>query len=427
MRKMIGGELVPNIVDYLTWRGDIKISASPFNEIDSLIITQLAMIELDGIVPASPEDGYISVAEAAEIYFGDEKKRGAHESVIIPPETYGLFELLGKSERFGELKLTAFVSHTDTKREKQFAGLTVKLPDGSYYVVFRGTDDSIVGWKEDFNMAFMSPIPAQVEAVEYLDRIGRKIYGKIRVGGHSKGGNLALYSAVKCTPRIRRRIINVYNYDAPGFSREFLESPEYISLGNKILSLVPQSSIVGMIFENDKKYRVVKSTEVGIMQHNAFSWEVYGKNFVELDQLTSESREMTRLMNDLMLKMDLESRKKFIDAIYEILISTNATTITQLSDDKYSILRALKNTDKETRRMVFKTLSLIFGEGGKHLAQHIIGSLFKTKKHEQAMKLIQEGMDILENDMPLPEENVQSKKTEKTEKKAKKYLVGPKQ
>jgi hypothetical protein len=244
----------------------------------------------------------------------------------------------------------------------------------------------------------MSPIPAQIEAVEYLERIGRKTYGRIRVGGHSKGGNLALYSAVKCTPRIRRRIINVYNYDAPGFTREFIESPEYVSLGDKIRSLVPQSSIVGMIFENDKKYRVVKSVESGIMQHNAFSWEVRGKEFVELDKLTRESRDMTELMNDLMVKMDVESRKRFIDAIYEILVSTNASTITELSDNKYSILHALKNTDKETRRMVFKTLRLIFGEGGKHLVSHIVGSAFKTKRHDQAMKLIKDGMDILEDE-----------------------------
>lgn len=423
MRRSVGGELVPNILDYLAWRGDIKFSASSFNDIDGLIITQIAMIELDGIVPSNPEDGYISIADAAEIYFGKTKRQNAQASVIIPPDTYGLFEALGKSDRFRDLKLTAFVNHTDTKREKQFAGLTVKLGDGSYYVVFRGTDDSIVGWKEDFNMAFMSPIPAQTEAVEYLNRIGRKIYGRIRVGGHSKGGNLALYSAVKCTPRIRRRIINVYNYDAPGFSREFIESPEYVSLGDKIMSLVPQSSIVGMIFENDKKYRVVKSIESGIMQHNAFSWEVYGKEFVELDQLTRESREMTVLMNELMLKMDIESRKRFIDAIYEILVSTNASTITELSDNKYSILRALKNTDKETRRMVLKTLGLIFGEGGKHLASHIIGSVFKTKKHEQAIKLIKEGMDILESEDQASDKD----HTPRVEKNIKKKSDGQKQ
>lgn len=391
---------MPNIIDYVNWRGDIKLSASPFNDIDSLIITQIAMVELDGIVPADPEDGYISVADAAEIYFSDQKRCSSNNSVIIPPETYVLFEKIGKSERFGGFKLTAFVNHTDAEREKQFSGLTVKLDDGSYYIAFRGTDDSIVGWKEDFNMSFMSPIPAQEEATEYLNFVGKKIYGRIRLGGHSKGGNLALFSAVNCAARIRRRIIDVYNYDAPGFSREFLERPEYVSLDGRIKSLVPQSSIVGMLFENDKKYKVVKSNETGIMQHNAFSWEVCGREFVLLDQLTRESREMAALMNEWMLRLDLEERKRFIDAIYKILVSTEATTITELNDDKYSILRALRNTDKETRKMVFKTFGDLFSKGGKHLINSITNSMFKTKKQEQAKDTLSEGLDLLKSDSP---------------------------
>jgi hypothetical protein len=225
----------------------------------------------------------------------------------------------------------------------------------------------------------MPTIPSQIEAAEYLDRIARRVYGRLRVGGHSKGGNLAVYAAVKCSPRARRRILTVYNYDAPGFNREFLSLPEYGELGGRLKTVVPQSSVVGMLLENDGKYSVIKSRESGLLQHNAFSWEVLGTEFIRLDELTKESRDMTAVMNEWLSKLDMDARKKFVDAVYNILIATKATTVTELNDDKYSILRALKDTDKETRRMVLKTFGLLFGEGGKQLAGYVAGSLVRSK------------------------------------------------
>jgi hypothetical protein len=146
--------------------------------------------------------------------------------------------------------------------------------------------------------------------------------------------------------------------------------------------MVPQSSLVGMLLENDGRYSVIKSTESGIMQHNAFSWEVKGTEFIKLDELTKESRDMTVVISEWLSKLSMDDRKKFVDAVYNVLIATKATTVTELSDDKTSILRALKDTDKETRRMVIKTLGLLFGEGGKQIAGHITSALFKSKASE---------------------------------------------
>lgn len=382
-----------NIIDYVDWRGDVAFAASPFNDIDALIITQLSMVDLSGVVPSDPSDGYISLADAAELYFADKKRESEPVSVVIPSDTYVLFKRIAESKRFGNIKLTAHVSHVDSEREKQFSAITVKPGDGSVFVAFRGTDDTIVGWKEDFNMSFMPTIPSQTEAAEYLDRIARRVYGKLRVGGHSKGGNLAVYAAVKCAPRVRRRILTVYNYDAPGFNREFLSLPEYGELDGRLKTVVPQSSVVGMLLENDGKYSVVKSTESGLLQHNAFSWEVLGTEFVKLEELTKESRDITAVVNEWLSKLDMDSRKRFVDAIYNILITTKATTVTELNDDKYSILRALKDTDKETRRMVLKTFGLLFGEGGKQLAGYVTGSLVKSKKDINESKTIKNEKD----------------------------------
>ena len=372
---------MPNIVDYVDWRGDITFSASPFNDIDALILTQLAMVNFSGIVPSDASDGYIALGDAADLYFADKQRESEPVSILIPSETYVLLERMAHTKRFENIRLTAYVNHIDAAKEKQFAALTAKPGDGSTFVVFRGTDDSIVGWKEDFNMSFMPTIPSQTEAAEYLDKAAKKVYGKLRVGGHSKGGNLAVYAATKCSPRTRRRILNVYNYDAPGFSREFFALPEYKEISERIKSVVPQSSVVGMLFENDGRYSVVKSGQTGLMQHDAFSWEIKGTNFVMLEELTKESRDMTAVMNQWLSKMDMESRQRFVNAIYEILVATKATTITELNDDKALILKALKNTDKETKKMVLKTLGLLFDEGGKQLLNYITSSLFKSKKN----------------------------------------------
>lgn len=237
-------------------------------------------------------------------------------------------------------------------------------------------------------MSFMPTIPAQLEAAEYIEWVAKKVYGKLRVGGHSKGGNLAVFASVKSSPRIKKRILKVYNYDAPGFSREFLAQPEYWGMVDRFVTLVPQSSIVGMLLENDGRYSVVESKETGLLQHNAFSWEVKGTEFIKLEELTKESRDMTAVMNEWLSKMDMEERKRFVNAVYNILVATKATTITELNDDKYSILRALKDTDKETRRMVLRTFGLLFGEGGKQLVAYITGALFKDKKDDDEDKKI---------------------------------------
>ena len=371
---------MPNIVDYVDWRGDIPFSASPFNDIDALILTQLSMVNFSGIIPSDTSEGYMSLGDAADLYFADKKRESEPVSILVPSQTYVILKKMAHTKRFENIRLAAYVNRIDADREEQFAAMTARIGDGCTFVIFRGTDDSIVGWKEDFNMSFMPTIPAQLEAAEYLDKIAKRVYGKLRVGGHSKGGNLAVYAATKCSPRTQKRILNVYNYDSPGFSREFFALPEYRAISERIKSVVPQSSVVGMLFENDGRYSVVKSTVSGLMQHDAFSWEILGTDFITLEELTKESRDMTQVMNQWLSKMDIESRKKFVNAIYEILVATKATTITELNDDKALILKALRNTDKETRRMVFKTLGLLFDEGGKQLFNYITSALFKTSK-----------------------------------------------
>lgn len=363
-----------NIIDYIKWRGDISVEASHFCDIDCLILSQIAMINFKGIVPPPFESGKISISDAADTYFADEERSALSLGAIIPPETKELFMEAGRSTRFGNMKLYAYVSYMDVKEETQFAALTVELGDGTRCIIFRGTDDTLVGWKEDFNLSFMSPIPAQTEAVRYLEEVSAMFDGAIRVGGHSKGGNLAVYAATKADASVQERIIAVYNQDAPGFKRDFLSSAEHERIEDKIRTIVPQSSVVGMLFENKGNYEIVKSTMSGILQHNPFSWEILGNDFIKLDSLTAEGQRIAKAMNDWMAKATSEECRRFVDALYSILIATEATTLTELKSDKYAVVRAIKDADKETRSLVFSVLGIIFEEGGRIFRENMFGN-----------------------------------------------------
>ena len=378
-----------NIIDYIKWRGDISVEASQFCDIDCLILSQIAMINFKGIVPPPFESGKISLSDAADTYFADEDRSALTLGAIIPPETKELLREAGRSARFGNMKLHAYVSYTDVKEETQFAAMTVELGDGTICVIFRGTDDTLVGWKEDFNLSFMSPIPAQSEAVRYLEEVSATFDGAIRVGGHSKGGNLAVYAATKADATVQNRIIAVYNQDAPGFKRDFLSSPEHERIEGKIRTIVPQSSVVGMLFENKGNYEIVKSTMSGIMQHNPFSWEIVGNDFIKLDSLTAEGERIAKVMNDWMAKATPEECRMFVEALYSILIATEATTLTELKADKYAVVRAIKDADKETRSLVFSVIGIIFEEGGKIFRENLFGSS-KKKLNEAEQKQLDE-------------------------------------
>ncbi len=364
-----------NMIDYIDWRGDLSFAESEFNDIDNLILAQMTMINFKGIVPPPFEEGRISLSDAADIFFSDSERAECSLGLIIPPETKALFKKAAASRRFGQIKLSGYVNHINLETETQFSAMTYGILENGIFVAFRGTDDTIVGWKEDFNLSFLSPIPAQSEAKRYLDGVASGFEGDIRVGGHSKGGNLAIYAAVKAEGTTKDKIVRVYNNDGPGFEREFLSSYEYEEMEDRISVILPKSSVVGMLFENRGEISIVDSTESGLLQHNPFSWQVIGNSFVILDQLAEDGKRISKVINDWSARLDMDTRKKFVDGVYKILVATEATTLAELNADKYAIVRALKETDKETRSMVMSVFRMLFEEGGKLFKDSIVGTL----------------------------------------------------
>lgn len=282
-----------NILEYLDWRGDLTLLERPFNEVDNLILAEICYLDFSGFVPAGFQTQQVTLLDAASAYFAAHPE--TNMGVLVPDQIPVLVEHAAKTARFSDVRLLGYVNRIDEKTQTQFSALTMLLPDGSAYVAFRGTDDTIVGWKEDFNMAFTPEIPAQKYAAEYLRQVsGALPFRPLLVGGHSKGGNLAVYAAVFCGQDVQNRILAVYNNDGPGFYSSLLSLPEHKPVAGKITTLLPESSVVGMLLEHEEAYQVVRSTQVGLMQHDGFSWQVKGERFEHLTELAEGGKSWIR-------------------------------------------------------------------------------------------------------------------------------------
>lgn len=356
-----------NILDYLDWRGDLSMQQSPLNEVDNLILAELSYVDFSGIVPAPGEGKSVLLPDAADAFFQRHGKKSDEISmgVLVPSTIPVLLEKMAASARFRDAKLNCFVNWLDVQKAEQFAALTIETGDGSLYLSFRGTDDTIAGWKEDFMLSCLPEVPAQKKAVEYIKDVACQFRRrKLILGGHSKGGNLAVYGGVFCPASVQRRIAGIYSNDGPGFQADFLQRPEHERMESRIHTIVPKSSVVGMLLEHEENYTVVDSSQLGFLQHDGFSWMVLGDHFVKLRQVTPQSHVIDLELRKWLRSMPMEQREKFVDALFAVLTATGAATLTDLRAERLksavAIAKAIKNLDKDTRNGLLSFISLLF-------------------------------------------------------------------
>ena len=352
-----------NILDYLDWRGDLKIDRrAPFCEVDNLILTQLSLVDLVGIADGDHLRHSVTLREAAARYLANPAAHADRLGVLIPNEVSTLLKKAAESVRFGNMRLLRFENTIDETLQTQFAALCIVVGDGSFYVSFRGTDDTLVGWKENFNMGFMDSVPAQLLAARYTEAAARAIRGKIRIGGHSKGGNLSLYAASHLPRRLQKRVIAVYNNDGPGFGKSITETEGFAAIAPRVLTVVPQSSVVGLLLEHGKVDKIVKSTGDGVWQHDPYTWEVLGNHFVLAAALTPESLRLEKTLKAWVADMTVEQRRDMVEAVYRVFTANNAKTLTDIASDKLDFLLSLGKMDAKTRDIIFSTGKLLLKE-----------------------------------------------------------------
>lgn len=348
----------------MDWRGDVPLYACPFNEIDNIILAMSAFVDLEGIVPSEIDAepvGFVGAMRAFERVAESRKYLG----VLMPPEMLEVARGAVKSPRFREARLVGYVNEIDEAESMQFAALTFLLDDGTIYVAFRGTDDTLVGWREDLMMGFHAPIPAQTRAVSYLSSVAATYDGPILIGGHSKGGNIAMWAAAFADNDTKGRIRAVYNNDGPGFLPEIIGSEQFVSVSDRIITFIPQSSVVGVLLEQSPQYKIIKSTQVGILQHDPLSWEVKGTQFVYLDKRSKYGAQSDEMLKKWVYSMSEEDREQFANILFAAIDSTGAKTLTDLSDAKLKnlnvILKSLRSLDRETRAKMTRAMVNLLG------------------------------------------------------------------
>ena len=349
-----------DICDYLDWRGDLTFEKSPLNEIDALIFCQLSYINFANLASQSL-DSSIKLSELSKLFFSSSDfEQRSDLGMLIDPKSNELLKKAGESNRFKDVGVAGFVSEYNHEKEEQFSAVIFVLDEGSFlekqkiFVAFRGTDDTIVGWKEDFNLAFLDEVPAQKDALAYLENAANVFKkAEILVGGHSKGGNLAIYASAHLNEKAKKNLVSVYNFDGPGFSQESLDSDDFFSVKQKISSVYPQFSIIGMLFHHYESCKIVLSSEKLVMQHNPFSWFVKGTEFETTEKFDSGSEIFFKSFNQWFEQISQNQREQFVETLFGLLESTNALTNTDLSKDwlknSGKIIKSFANLDKEIR------------------------------------------------------------------------------
>ena len=356
---------MPNIIDYIEWRGDLSFENSPINEIDDIIFARFSYLPFK----------YIELKEIDTI------ENIALEMKDLDIENYlwnddkVFLQKIGNCKRFKDIKVSDYIEIFDEAAEKQFAAITLWIQKNQKYISFRGTDSSLVGWKEDINMGFKKDVPSQKEAVKYLNSMAEKYKDELIIGGHSKGGNLAVYSAVFCKDSVKNRIERVINADGPGFDKSVILTDNYKKILNKIQTYIPQSSIVGRLLEHEEEYQVVKSIQKGIMQHDIYSWEIEPTKLIRIPTVTNNSEIFNGIVSDWLKNTTPEQRENFINMIYEIIMETQAQRTSDFRVETAKkigiILNGYINVDPEDKKEI------------EHMVKLILESVFKVLKENR--------------------------------------------
>ena len=351
-----------NIMDYISWRGDLSFEQSQFNEVDNLILACFSYVNLDGISAVTKQKGIGLKKLTKEFMKLHTMKELEADKSFIRLAPFMMMEM-AKSVRFGKCVVRNYVNDIVTEAEQQFAAMEIVLEDGTSYVSFRGTDDTIIGWKEDFNLS-TGVVPAQKRAIEYLQKISEHTDGMLRVGGHSKGGNLAIYGSVMCKSA-HEKILEIYSNDGPGFSREFQELPETKEMMPKIIRIIPEYSIIGTLLEHEKEPVIVASSSKGLLQHDAFSWEVQGPALVRRDSLNKTALRFIEILHKWIDGMDMEQKRLLIEDLFATLQASGYENLSEVQSGGLKSLAAMvKRAEKfapESRGMMQELLTAICG------------------------------------------------------------------
>lgn len=345
-----------NLFGYLS-RAFETFEERPLTDVDSLVLSCLSYFRYQGEDVRGGRG--VSVRELFQAEHLERMTRGLWD----PEGLMRVLALTAASPRFRDVVVSNYVDDFDESAEKQFSACVLHLPAGGAYVSYRGTDNTLVGWKEDFNMAFETGVPSQYAAIDYLERVAPSIDGNIYLGGHSKGGNLAVCAAARCSEPVATRIVRVFSHDGPGFTGDALADELWRQRADLVSKTVPRSSVIGMLFEKQEDYTVVESSMMGLTQHNPFSWVVEGNDFVNLEGLGRGASFVDKGLNEWIASMTREEREGVVETLFSVLGAAGEDTFADLSGNWQAsvpaMLRRIGELEPEQRGHITRALTLL--------------------------------------------------------------------
>ncbi len=339
------------LFDYCAWRGDLSFTQAPFGDLDALALS--AVCYLDCGNAASTDSGLTLSELAAKVPLLPSYNKSYEKNRVL------LLRAMAGTARFGGIRLSRFVNIVDAAHGIQFSALTCDVGQTGRVVCFRGTDATLVGWRENFVMAYECPVPAQRAACFYLERVAAGTDAPLILLGHSKGGNLAVYAAVCADPALQGRIRNVWSFDSPGLTEEVLDSPGYRRILPRIRAFIPQSSVIGLLMGSHPDPVIVQSNAVGLQQHDVFTWLIAPPGgFETAEETTFSSQVIDRSLHDWLKTATPGQRRTFVDAVFSVMESTGAATTAEMKASVLTRLPAMLQTansfDAETRNMLLR-------------------------------------------------------------------------
>ena len=317
-----------NLITYVQQYEAQTFQEKLVTDIDILVLTEIAYLPFDEIVSSSFEEKTaISLNQLGKEFETIKEKEHKNNPFMITKERIQLLDVVSKSLRFKDVKVFGFMNDIDDELTKQFAAVCYQWEEESRWIIFRGTDESLTGWKEDFMMTYSDLIPAQTDAIEYLRKQAELFSGSLNISGHSKGGNLSLYASAMQEETVQDRIKQIYCWDAPGVHRSILGTEGYQRVVSKVKRYIPQDSIVGLMLESQVPYHIIESQGSGISQHSALMWNIEDDHFVELTELTKKSQLTDQTFKQWTEVVSDEDLKLFFDTFFELFFEMGVETV----------------------------------------------------------------------------------------------------
>ena len=378
------------IIDYILMRGDLSFEKSDFNSVDALILSQIAYNNIDGIVSSDLLHKMTLEQLADKFHALADYEQRCNMGAMINPLTPKLLDYAAQSKRFGNINVSGFINKIDEPKIEQFCAITYEIQKDRYVIALRGTDDTITGWYEDFNLGWMEEIPAQKDTSEYVKRAMTQLKGTFIITGHSKGGNLSVKGGMSVEKKNLRRLEAVYNFDGPGFFAPVYERPDFLQIKDKVKAFFPQFCVVGMMFEHTVPFTIVSCGAEGILQHDPFTWKVQGPFFVEATTFDKNSDLFYASFNDWASRLTVLERQKFIETFFDVIKACGVQTNYEIEQNKLicggKMIARLSELDEDERKAFLRAIKVMVKVAKNHIPMFSVFDL-KLDLKDQIKKL----------------------------------------